>query len=113
MPDKKSIFTPSSILFRPHHHPAAADWHFAGPEGRIMVEAPGTAPGSEWFIASLVYCHSCVSSTPYIGTRMGFEKARDRDGLLTVTARLRNMHSLHFDSSMLPGWRTVYKGDET
>jgi hypothetical protein len=33
--------------------------------------------------------------------------------LLTVTARLRNMHPLHFDSSMLSGWRTVYKGDET
>jgi len=28
-----------------------------------MVEAPGTAPGSEWFIASSVYRHSCRSST--------------------------------------------------
>jgi len=82
-----------------------------------MVEAPGTAPGSEWFIASLVYCHSCVSSTPYIGACTGFEKVRGpdkaKDMLLTVTARLRNMHPLHFDSSMLSGWRTVYKGDET
>jgi len=23
MPNKKTLFTPSSILFRPHHHPAA------------------------------------------------------------------------------------------
>jgi hypothetical protein len=82
-----------------------------------MVEAPGTAPGSEWFIASLVYCHSCVSSTLYIGARTGFEKVRGPDNtqrkLLTVTARMPNMHLLLCDRTTLSGWRTVNKGDET
>ena len=28
---------------------------------RFLVEAPGTAPGSEWFISSAVYFHSQAS----------------------------------------------------
>jgi hypothetical protein len=31
------------------------------------VEAPGTAPGSEWFIATTVYFHSRRTGTPNIG----------------------------------------------
>ena len=33
----------------------------------IMVEAPGTAPGSEWFIATAIYCHSRQAGTLNIG----------------------------------------------
>jgi len=77
MPNKKSLFTPSSILFRPHHHPADVPVSACR---RIMVEAPGTAPGSEWFIATLVYCHSCLSSIPNIGCASPDEK-----GLITAT----------------------------
>jgi len=36
MPSKSSIFTPLSILFRPHHKPVVED--------RFVVEAPGTEP---------------------------------------------------------------------
>jgi hypothetical protein len=49
MPSKKSIFTPLSILFRPHQKPV--------PIGRFLVEAPGTAPGSNRLIPSLIYRH--------------------------------------------------------
>jgi len=49
MPSESSFFTPSSILFRPHHQP---------PGGRFVVEAPGTAPGSDRFITTSVYRHS-------------------------------------------------------
>jgi len=52
MPGKSPIFTPSSILFRPHHKPLGQ---------QFVVEAPGTAPGSEWLIASAVYRHSQAS----------------------------------------------------
>jgi hypothetical protein len=34
---------------------------------RAWVEAPGTAPGSEWFIATAVYCHSRQAGAPNIG----------------------------------------------
>ena len=50
MPSKSSIFTPLSILFRPHHKPVVED--------RFVVEAPGTAPGSNRLIPSTVYRHS-------------------------------------------------------
>ena len=48
MPSKNTLFTPSSILFRPRH--MSDIWH--------LVEAPGTAPGSERFIITAVYHHS-------------------------------------------------------
>jgi hypothetical protein len=31
------------------------------------VEAPGTAPGSEWFIATAIYFHSRRTGTANIG----------------------------------------------
>ena len=45
---------------------------FAPAETRLwlepaLVEAPGTAPGSEWFIATVVYFHSRRAGTPNIG----------------------------------------------
>ena len=49
MPGKSTAFTPSSILCRPHHQRSA---------GPFMVEAPGTAPGSERCITLPVYRHS-------------------------------------------------------
>jgi len=53
MPSKKTIFTPLSILFRPHQKPAIS---LLG--RRFLVEAPGTAPGSNRFITPLIYRHS-------------------------------------------------------
>lgn len=50
MPSEKSIFTPLSILFRPHQKPVLPD--------QFLVEAPGTAPGSNRFITPLIYRHS-------------------------------------------------------
>ena len=35
--------------------------------GWVLVEAPGTAPGSEWFIATAIYFHSRRTGTPNIG----------------------------------------------
>jgi hypothetical protein len=58
MPSKKSIFTPLSILFRPHQKPIDSD--------RFLVEAPGTAPGSNGFISSPVYCHSRPKTAEFI-----------------------------------------------
>ena len=37
------------------------------------MEAPGTAPGSEWFIATTVYFHSRRTGIPNIGAK-GFKK---------------------------------------
>ena len=54
MPSKNTLFTPSSILFRPRH--MSDVWH--------LVEAPGTAPGSERFIVTAVYRHSRSSRQP-------------------------------------------------
>ncbi len=52
MPSKKAPFTPSSILFRPHQNQVI----------QALVEAPGTAPGSEWFISMSVYRHICLAT---------------------------------------------------
>ena len=59
MPSKSTPFTPSSILFRPR-----------------MVEAPGTAPGSEWFIAAAIYRHSRQAGAPNIGAKGPTRKGR-------------------------------------
>src|SRR5215475_5671707 len=49
---------------------APAKTHFVGgpkPAGPwVLVEAPGTAPGSEWFIATAIYFHSRRTGTPNI-----------------------------------------------
>ena len=36
---------------------------------RVLVEAPGTAPGSEWFIATVIYFHSRRTGTLNIGCK--------------------------------------------
>ncbi len=54
MPGKSTIFTPSSILFRPQQKPPVK-------AKRLVVEAPGTAPGSERLITSPIYRHSQAS----------------------------------------------------
>jgi hypothetical protein len=59
MPSKNKPFTPSSILFRPHTCRQICAW-------RHVVEAPGTAPGSEWLIATVIYRHSQNELTGYI-----------------------------------------------
>jgi hypothetical protein len=73
MPGKDSLFTPSSILFRPRH--MTVDCH--------LVEAPGTAPGSERFIITAVYHHSW-SSQHRIYRRFG----RGLEGLLHKTCAI-------------------------
>ena len=37
------------------------------PDWRVLVEAPGTAPGSEWFIATVIYFHSRRTGPTNIG----------------------------------------------
>ena len=63
MPGKRSIFRLPSILFRPHQQPASARYARVR---RFLVEAPGTAPGSEELIASPVYRHSRLAATGQI-----------------------------------------------
>ncbi len=53
MPSENAVFTPSSILFRPRHTA------FCLQSG--LVEAPGTAPGSEWLITKVIYRHSWIA----------------------------------------------------
>ena len=73
MPGKSAIFTPSSILFRPHQRL---------PHGlQPVVEAPGTAPGSDELIPTTVYRHSRLAPTVRnIGTKLSAEKPRERKG---------------------------------
>ena len=70
MPGKSQPFTPSSILFRPRQNPLV----------RALVEAPGTAPGSEEFISIAVYHHSHLlrGSTCSIGIAGADEKGGRR-----------------------------------
>ena len=51
---------------------APAKARFLGTPEWALVEAPGTAPGSEWFIATTVYFHSRRTGTPNIGGK-GFK----------------------------------------
>jgi hypothetical protein len=57
MPSENTPFTPSSILFRPQWLPRAGE----------MVEAPGTAPGSDGFITMAIYRHSRCRQDLYRG----------------------------------------------
>ncbi len=86
MPGKKSIFTPSSILFRPHQQPQ----HL-----RFLVEAPGTAPGSEKLITPLVYCHSRRTGSRNIGTTGRQFKAKAFEA---GNERLTTARGLHEES---------------
>ena len=56
---RRSYFAPAKARFR------SVRWW-------ALVEAPGTAPGSEWFIATTVYFHSRRTGTPNIGGK-GFK----------------------------------------
>src|SRR6266849_628973 len=55
---RRSCFAPAKARLRP----------------RILVEAPGTAPGSERFIATSVYRHSRLAPAPRIYAIAGGEK---------------------------------------
>src|SRR6185312_12069896 len=71
MPSKSPSFTPSSILVRPRRSPR---WR-----SRAWVEPPGTAPGSERFIATAIYRHSRVAPAPRnIGGKGYRRKSRPR-----------------------------------
>ena len=73
MPSERTAFTPSSILVRPHRNPPSQHVPTGLPDaGGFVVEAPGTAPGSDRFITQTVYRHSQVRpDTPYIGPYEG------------------------------------------
>src|SRR3954447_5897728 len=74
MPGKSTIFTPPSILFRPQQKPLC-------PQQRLLVEAPGTAPGSERLISSPIYRHSRSSrQNEYRGARA---EMKGRNGALS------------------------------
>ena len=62
---RRSYFAPAKARFR------VARW-------RALVEAPGTAPGSEWFIATAIYFHSRRTGTPNI--RRGSKEKQCRMG---------------------------------
>ncbi len=66
MPSKRAIFTPLSILFRPHQSIIFAYY--------ILVEAPGTAPGSNEFISLSIYYHSWQASSLNIDEERSLEK---------------------------------------
>ena len=69
MPGKRASFTPSSILFRPrsgsrrgNQQPAVCLMPVAALGADLeLVEAPGTAPGSDGFITTAIYRHSRVA----------------------------------------------------
>ncbi len=73
MPSENTVFTPSSILFRPRRGPS---WplQLRSRPSRNLVEAPGTAPGSDRFITQAIYRHSRQAGTPNIGTIGGHSK---------------------------------------
>src|SRR3569833_2592962 len=58
MPSKSLLFTPSSILFRPRRYRPVVGIQAA------LVEAPGTATGSDGFITTDVYRHRRVAPAP-------------------------------------------------
>jgi hypothetical protein len=59
MPSENIPFTLSSILFRPQQK--RAHWN----DCALVVEAPGTAPGSDKFIAAVIYRHSRFRQPKY------------------------------------------------
>jgi hypothetical protein len=82
IPSKSPPFTPSSILFRPRNGGRTTEdreqkepdrSHLSSVFCRLsseMVEAPGTAPGSDGFIATAIYRHSRLApALPNIGAK--------------------------------------------
>src|SRR5712691_540646 len=57
--EKTRPLRPRRSCFAPAEKPAAS-W-------RALVEAPGAAPGSEWFIATAIYFHSRQAGPLNIG----------------------------------------------
>jgi len=53
----------ASILFRPHN---ALPVPAGGCQSQLMVEAPGTAPGSALLISHYIYRHSQHADPPTI-----------------------------------------------
>ena len=47
----------------------------------VLVEAPGTAPGSEWFIATAIYFHSRRAGTHNVGRKSPGKKYRNERGV--------------------------------
>ena len=74
MPGKSTIFTPSSILFRPQQKPLC--------QQQLVVEAPGTAPGSERLISSPIYRHSRSSRQNEYRGRL--TEMKGRNGALSL-----------------------------
>src|ERR671936_2834711 len=66
MPSKSAPFTPSSILFRPRLRDQSSEvgYRLTSDHSPLMVEAPGTAPGSDRFITTAVYRHSRLAPAP-------------------------------------------------
>src|SRR5690349_14417660 len=66
MPSKSTPFTPSSILFRPRLRDQSSEvgYRVTSDHSPLVVEAPGTAPGSDRFIATAVYRHSRLAPAP-------------------------------------------------
>ena len=86
MPSESTPFTPSSILFRPrardqnsvvgHQNISSDNWLLT--TDPLLVEAPGTAPGSDRFIATAIYRHSRLAPALLnIGMKTGGIKSRE------------------------------------
>jgi hypothetical protein len=53
-----------------------------------MVEAPGTAPGSEWFIAAAIYRHSRQAGIANIGAKQPRRKSKPRGSAAPTSVAL-------------------------
>ena len=104
MPNENTVFTPSSILFRPHQKPSLQSSRW------FLVEAPGTAPGSDRFITQVIYRHSRRTGTLNIVWRVTmlkgeFTAGEDRLQYFWIASSIgggiafgQQLHSfMHFD----------------
>src|SRR5579872_1565496 len=80
MPSENAPFTPSSILFRPRQNPLHRLIR------RALVEAPGTAPGSDRFIATVIYRHSRRTGVLNIGVKPIRQKGPKGAGVVSDSA---------------------------
>ncbi|MEH2495981.1 hypothetical protein V1294_002460 [Bradyrhizobium sp. AZCC 1678] len=77
------------------------------------MEAPGTAPGSEWFIATVIYFHSRRTGTPNIGRNFGEKqgpKALNKRGTRGNTFGLMSLSCGFATNSTVPEVRRVRIG---